>query len=126
MRITKNQTSERTLTDLARAMDNRRPVTITYVKAEGEITIRTIEIQDLKTTKAGAIIARAADRQSGEMRTWRLDRIVSYTCHRGQYTVVLPEAETPAPVVAPRSTAALVALELGRDERPVRRFAPAA
>lgn len=126
MRITAKQTSSRTLTDLARAMDARRPVTITYVKADGSTTIRTVELYDLKTTKAGAIIARAADRQTGEMRTWRLDRVQAYTLHRGRYTVVLPEVETPAPVVAPRSTAALVALELGRDERPVRRFAPAA
>lgn len=121
MRITAQQTSEKTLTDLARAMDTRRPVTITYVKADGTTSVRTIELYDLKTTSKGHVIARAADRQSGEMRTWRLDRIVSYTLHRGRYTVVLPEATAAAP--QPTTPAALVAFEIARDERPGHRLA---
>lgn len=125
MRITSKQDSAKTLTDLARAMDRQQPVTITYTKADGSTTIRTIELYDLKTTSKGHVIARAADRQTGEMRTWRLDRIVSYTCHRGRYTVVLPEAPAVAP--APSSPAALVAYEIARDERPARRhLTPAA
>jgi|GEM_PF-3162683 len=126
MRITKNQTEDRTLTDLARALDRRRPVTITYTKADGTETVRTIEIHDLRTTKNGDVIFRAADRQSREMRTFRVDRITAYTLHRGRYTVVLPEAPAVAP--QPSSPAALVALELGRDDRPTtaRRLATAA
>lgn len=125
MRITANQTSEKTLTDLARAMDRKQPVTITYVKADGTETIRTVELYDLKTTSKGHVIARAADRQSGEMRTWRLDRIVSYTVSRGRYLVQLPEAPAVAP--QPSTPAALIAFEIARDERPARRhLTPAA
>lgn len=125
MRITAKQTSEKTLTDVARAMDRKQPVTITYIKADGSTTVRTIETQDIRMTKAGAIILRAADRQSGELRTFRLDRIQAYTIHRGRYVVALPEAPVAAPV--PSTPAALVAFEIARDERPAtRRLAPAA
>jgi len=125
MRITKHQTEDRTLTDLARALDRRRPVTITYTKADGSETVRTIELYDLRTTKNGDVIVRAADRQSGEMRTFRVDRIRAYTLHRGRYTVVLPE--TPTAAAMPSTPAALVAYEIARDERPTtRRLATAA
>jgi predicted DNA-binding transcriptional regulator YafY len=125
VKLTKNQTAARTLADMYRALDHQYPVTVTYVKADGSTTVRTIEIREIKTTKAGAVILRAADRQSGELRTWRLDRIEAYTTHRTAYTVVLPEAEQPAPV-APRTVAALVAYEIGRDERTTRHLTAAA
>jgi predicted DNA-binding transcriptional regulator YafY len=126
MKLTKNQTEQATLTAMYRAADRHHPITITYTKADGSETIRTIEIHDIRTTKAGSIILRAADRTSGEMRTFRLDRIVSYTIHRTAYTVALPEtAERPATVV-PATPAALVAYEIARDERPAGRYAPAA
>lgn len=121
MKLTKNQTEQATLADMYRALDRRFPVTVTYSKADGSTTIRTIEIADIKTTKAGAVILRAADRQTGEMRTFRLDRIESYTTHRTVYLVPVPADTTPAPTVAPRTVAALVAYEIARDERPSRR-----
>jgi predicted DNA-binding transcriptional regulator YafY len=125
---TKHQTSGATLTDLTRAADRQFPVTITYVKADGTETIRTIETREIRTTKAGDIVLRAADRQSGELRTFRLDRIRSYTIHRTAYTVVLPEADRPATApAAPTTAAALIAYEIARDERPTtRRLAHAA
>lgn len=128
MKLTKNQTEQATLTAMYRALDRKHPVTITYVKADGTVTVRTIEIADIRTTKAGAVILRAADRQAGEMRTWRLDRIQAYTTHRTEYLVVLPETDKPtAPAPAPTTPAALVAFELGRDERTARRhLTPAA
>jgi predicted DNA-binding transcriptional regulator YafY len=125
MKLTKNQTEQRTLADMYRALDRQHPVTVTYVKADGSTTVRTIEPTEIRTTKAGAVILRAADRQSGELRTFRADRIVSYTVHRTAYTVVLPAAEHPAPV-APTTTAALVAYEIARDERPARHLTTAA
>jgi predicted DNA-binding transcriptional regulator YafY len=70
-------------------------VTITYVKADGTETIRTIEIHDVIVTNAGDIILRAADRDTQEMRSFRLDRIVSYTVHRTAYTVPRPAADEP-------------------------------
>jgi len=129
MRITKNQTTDRTLADMYRALDHQHPVTITYVKADGSETIRTIEIVEVRSTKAGAVILRAADRQSGELRTFRADRITAYTTHRTAYTVVLPATDHPTTVpVAPTTVAALIAFEIARDERPTtaRRYAPAA
>lgn len=127
MKLTKNQTASRTLADMYRALDRKHPVTITYVKADGTTTVRTIELTEIRTTKAGAVILRAADRQSGELRTWRLDRIEAYTTHRTAYTVVLPDADRPATApAAPSSVAALVAFEIARDERPVRHLATAA
>lgn len=128
MKLTKNQTEQATLTAMYRALDRKHPVTITYVKADGTVTVRTIEIREIKTTKAGAVILRAADRQTGELRTFRADRIVSYATHRTCYLVVLPETETPAnPAPAFHTAAAMVAFEIARDERTAaRRFAPAA
>jgi predicted DNA-binding transcriptional regulator YafY len=116
MRITKNQTSDRTLADMYRALDRQHPVTITYMKADGSETIRTIELTEIRSTKAGDVILRAADRQSGELRTFRADRIRAYTTHRTAYTVVLPA-----------TVAALIAFEIARDEHTTaRRYAPAA
>jgi predicted DNA-binding transcriptional regulator YafY len=128
VKLTKNQTEQATLTAMYRALDRKHPVTITYVKADGTVTVRTIEIHDIRTTKAGQVILRAADRATGEMRTFRLDRIQAYTIHRTAYTVVLPETDRPAtPAPALSTPAALVAFELGRDERTARRhLTPAA
>lgn len=87
MRHTKNETSTTTLTRLIKALERRQPVTITYTKADGTETIRTIEIQDFVISQAGDILAKALDRETGEMRTWRLDRIQAYTIHRTTYTI---------------------------------------
>lgn len=121
MKLTKNQTEQATLTALLRAADRHHPVTITYTKADGSETIRTIEIAECRTTKQGAIILRAMDRTSGELRTFRLDRIQAYTVHRTAYTVPVP-AERPTPALpAPTTPAALIAYEIARDERPTGR-----
>jgi predicted DNA-binding transcriptional regulator YafY len=145
MRITAKQTTTRTLTDLYRALDRTQPTTITYLREEtrqvfavnskgvtvhrtirtGRLveTIRTIEAYAIVTTKAGEIIIKAMDRESGEARSFRLDRIRSYTRHTGAtYQVQLPADETPAPApVIVRSAAQLIALELGRDYQPTTR-----
>lgn len=95
MRHTTNETTTHTLTRLIKALDNQHPVTITYVKADGTETIRTIEITDVIVTNAGDIVLRAADRDTREMRSFRTDRIVSYTVHRTAYIVELPAADEP-------------------------------
>ncbi|MBM9510042.1 WYL domain-containing protein [Actinacidiphila acididurans] len=128
MKATARQTSLKTTTDLVRAMDNRRPVTITYTKQDGTETVRTVETFEIRTTKQGAVILRAMDRQSGEARTFTVSSIRAYTVHSGTYQVELPDTETPARP-APRTVAALVAFEIARDERPATtaaHFAPAA
>ncbi|MET7944272.1 WYL domain-containing protein [Streptomyces sp. NPDC005302] len=93
MKHTANETSTTTLTRLIKALDAKHPVTITYVKADGTQTIRTIEIADIIVTAAGDIVLRAMDRETSEMRSFRIDRIQTYTVHRTEYTVARPAAE---------------------------------
>lgn len=82
---------------LHRAVRNARPVTITYTKADGTETVRTIEPTALALTKSGAVLVKAADRLSGEKRSFRLDRVSAYTVHRTRFTV---RTEAPAPTKA--------------------------
>lgn len=93
MRHTKNETTTQTLTRLIKALDAKHPVTITYIKADGTETIRTIEIADVIVTAAGDIVLRAADRDTQEMRSFRVDRIQAYTVHRTAYVVAIPTAD---------------------------------
>jgi predicted DNA-binding transcriptional regulator YafY len=112
MRRTTTETVEATLTRLIKAMDSRTPVTITYLKevkdedgrpvvgedglrtGELEETVRTIEIYDFVVTLAGYITIKAMDRETGESRTFRLDRITTYTVHRSAtYAVARDDVE---------------------------------
>lgn len=103
MRHTKNETSTQTLTRLITALDKQQPVTVTYLKEEKDETgkrtgrlvetVRTLEIQDFVISQAGDILIKALDRTTGELRTWRLDRVRAYTIHRTAYTVEAPAAD---------------------------------
>lgn len=103
MRHTANETTTHTLTRLIKALDNQHPVTITYLKEDKDDTgrktghlvetVRTVEIYDLVVTNAGDILIKAMDRTTGEARSFRLDRLVSYTVHRTEYTVDRPDAD---------------------------------
>lgn len=103
MRHTANETSTQTLTRLITALDKQQPVTVSYLKEEkdeagkrtGRLveTVRTLEIQDFVISQAGDILIKALDRETGEMRTWRLDRLVSYTIHRTAYVIAAPVAD---------------------------------
>lgn len=117
MKQTAKQTTTATLTDLYRAIDRRQPVTLTYTKSDSTTSVRTVEPYDLRTTKAGDIVLVGMDRETGERRTFRVDRISTYTRHTGTGFVVERADEIPAPVT-PRSAAAIVARELGRDYYP--------
>lgn len=106
-----------TLKRLIKAMDSEHPVTITYTKADGTETVRTIEIFQILTTKAGDVIVKAMDRDSWESRTWRLDRISFYSIHRTTPRVEKPaEVEPVAPVII-RTPEELTAREIARDDR---------
>lgn len=93
MRHTKNETQHQTLTRLIKALDRRQPVTLTYIKADGTETIRTVEAYDLVVSNAGDILLKAMDRETGEARSFRVDRIVSYSTHRSAYVVERPAAD---------------------------------
>jgi predicted DNA-binding transcriptional regulator YafY len=121
MRLTANQTTRKTLTDLYRAADHRWAVTITYRDADGTETIRTVEPWDIRTTKAGRIQLRAGCRLRGDARSFYIDQIVSYTTHRMAFVLEQPEATTPAGRgIVVRSEQQLIARELGRDYLPTR------
>jgi predicted DNA-binding transcriptional regulator YafY len=93
MRHTANETSTQTLTRLIKALDAKHPVSITYVKADGATTVRTIELYDITISTAGDILLKAMDRETGESRTFRLDRLVSYTVHRTAYVIARPTVD---------------------------------
>lgn len=105
MRHTKNETSTQTLTRLITALDKAQPVTVTYLKEEKDEngrktgrfveTVRTIEVYDVVVSAAGDIVLKAMDRETGEARSWRLDRIVAYSIHRTSYVVERPAADEP-------------------------------
>lgn len=95
MRHTNRETTTQTLTRLIKALDRRQPITLTYVKADGTTTVRTVEAYDLIVTNAGDILLKAMDRETGEARSFRIDRIVSYTTHRTEYLIERPAADEP-------------------------------
>jgi predicted DNA-binding transcriptional regulator YafY len=91
---TSRETTQATLTRLIKAMDRETPVTITYTKADDTETVRTIEIYDVLVTSKGDIVIKAMDRATGESRTWRLDRIRTYTVHtRMRHTITRDETD---------------------------------
>lgn len=97
MKRTANETQLKTLTRLIGALDKQHPVTVTYTKADGTQTIRTIEIYDIKVSAAGDILIVAMDRETGERRDFRLDRIQTYTVHRTSYTITREPRTEDAP-----------------------------
>ncbi|MFJ1900428.1 WYL domain-containing protein [Streptomyces sp. NPDC088115] len=119
MKNTAKQTTTKTLADLYRSIDRTQAVTITYLDEDGTESIRTIEPYDIRTTKTGRIQVRAMCRLRGEARSFYLHRIRAYTCHRIAFVLDRPEATTPAgTVIVVRSTAQVIARELGRDYLP--------
>ncbi|MFD3336077.1 WYL domain-containing protein [Streptomyces sp. NPDC058700] len=140
MKRTDRQTTTRTLTDLYRALDRQHAVSITYLKpGETEPTVRTIEVQDLRTTsvritkdgtvEGGDIIVIAMCRLRGEAREFHLSGIQAYTLHRIAYTLSVPANRTyePTPTAPAHDATALIHFELERDRddadyRPRRRL----
>ncbi|MFJ4926859.1 hypothetical protein [Streptomyces sp. NPDC088736] len=103
MRHTANETSTATLTRLIKAADRQHPVTLAYLKEEkdengkktGRLveTVRTVEIYDFTVTAAGDIVIKAMDRSTGESRSFRADRIRTYSIHRTRYLVTRPATD---------------------------------
>jgi predicted DNA-binding transcriptional regulator YafY len=131
MKLTAKQDTTKTLADLYRALDRKHVVTLTFDKEEKDDTgkktgqlvedVRSVEPYDIQTTLAGDIVIKAMDRQTGESRTIRLDRVHAYTLHRSPFVIEVPEATTPAGRgIVVRSEKQLIARELGRDYLPAR------
>lgn len=114
MRITARQDTARTEADLDRAISRELPVTVTYLAEEtrdviavdttgqavrrtiktGSLVeiVRTIEPRERITTRAGHTVIKAMCRKSGGHRSYRLDRLVSYTVHRGARQLIAEPA----------------------------------
>lgn len=74
--------SANTLAHLLGAMAAGRAVTIRYIREDGEVSRRRIEIHSFRITNAGNITISAWDQRDAEMTTFRVDRITHYTLHR--------------------------------------------
>lgn len=110
MRFPARQTADRTIADFDTALRRQTALTITYRKANGDQTVRTIEPLSISATGAvdveghapatrfGNLVVVAMDRESGERRTWRLDRVLAYTSHRTPFTVPVPAGAVPSAV----------------------------
>ncbi|NUS25000.1 MAG: WYL domain-containing protein [Streptomyces sp.] len=127
MKLTNRQSVTKTLTDLLRALDHGRAVTITYVDSKGETTIRTIELHEVHAKTGDYEIVAMCRLRNEQMktdptirtaqRTFDLSRIVSYTVHRIAHVLTRPEPTTyerPAPAPADDADA-LYIYELERD-----------
>lgn len=91
---------DKTWDTFVKAAKNRHPVTISYTREDGITSVRTIEIYSANRSKAGNRYVKAMDRQTGESRSWRLDRISFYTIHRTAFLVERPEpASTPVVLI---------------------------
>jgi predicted DNA-binding transcriptional regulator YafY len=90
---------------IVRAMREHRAVAVVYTRANGSETVRTIEPYALTRNKTtGDRYVRAMDRQSGETRTFRLDRIAAYGLGDA-FRLAVPEPRSEAS----RATAARMA-----------------
>lgn len=92
----KIRTAEQARTAVKHAMRLHRPMTISYTRANGSDTVRTIEPYALTRNADGDWYVRAMDRTSGESRTWRLDRVSAITEHRTAFLVSRPEPKSEA------------------------------
>lgn len=118
MRITKNQQQTRTLADLYRALDHQHCITLTYTGEDGETTIRTVELHELRTNSDGGIELIVMCRLRQAERKLLLSGVSSYTVHRMAYVLTRPEPTTyqrPAPQPA-NDAQALIHYELARDQ----------
>jgi predicted DNA-binding transcriptional regulator YafY len=81
-------TSHWLVRNLQQAIEKEYPVTITYRKLDGSITVRTIEPYRMKISRMGAPLLLALDRDSGAPRSFRISQIRIVTMHtRGHRTL---------------------------------------
>lgn len=126
MKHTAKQTTLRTLEDLYKALHRQRPVTLHALKDEkdehgrktGRLveTLRTLELYDLTSTDDGHILIHGMDRESGQKRAFRLDRLLAYTVHRIAYRIErpAPQADDERPEFA--DEADFIAWEIARTD----------
>jgi predicted DNA-binding transcriptional regulator YafY len=89
-----NGNTDRLHRDIVKAMRLRRPVTVSYTRANGSETVRTIEPYMITRNKDGDAYVRVMDRESKKSRSFRLDRISAYTVggNKSRHTLEVPES----------------------------------
>lgn len=88
----RKSTDPRFVSDIKTAIMRERPVTITYVTESGRTVVRTIEpYAVVKVESTGNHLIKSMDRESGKHRSWRVDRVLTYTVSRGRFLVARPE-----------------------------------
>lgn len=102
-----NGNTDRLHSHMIKAMRLRRAVTISYTRENGSTTVRTIEPYMITRNKDGNPYVRVMDRESGEARTFRLDRIGAYTVHgnKSRHTLEVPESKPKSGVPTKAETA---------------------
>lgn len=88
MRKTTNLQTLRSI--LERAIAKQHPVTISYTTASGRDVVRTVEPYGISVSAAGDVLVKTMDRESGEYRSFRLDRLSAYTVHRTSFKIKNP------------------------------------
>jgi hypothetical protein len=76
--------------DIARyhtAARTGRTMKLRYVKPEGDVSLREVEVTSVRLTKAGKVVVRAFDRKADDTRSFRADRISHATLHRATVPV---------------------------------------
>lgn len=93
----KATTPEDTARRMTYAAKHHFPVTITYTRQDGSVTVRTVEVYEFTRNKAGDRYVKAMVRASkpeddpaGELRSFRIDRVVSLTVHRTHFLLEVP------------------------------------
>jgi predicted DNA-binding transcriptional regulator YafY len=90
-------TNPRYAGDIKTAIIRENPVTITYRRDDGKIIVRTIEPYDIiKVESTGNHLIKSVERESGEYRSFRTDRVISYTVGRGRFHMVRPATKAAA------------------------------
>jgi hypothetical protein len=74
--------SDDDMTRLHTAARTGRTLKIRYVKTDGSVSRREVEVQSVRLSKAGDVIVRAFDRKADDTRSFRADRITHTTLHR--------------------------------------------
>jgi predicted DNA-binding transcriptional regulator YafY len=87
------------------AASHHFPVTITYTRQDGSVTIRTIEVYEFTRNKNGDRYVKAmvrTDSPAGELRSFRLDRVNALTVHRTHFVLTVPTPKSmQIPIVRP-------------------------
>lgn len=108
-------------TAIVKAIAKQQPVTISYTSASGRDIVRTVEPYALTQSKAGDTLVKTMDREAGDYRSFRLDRISAYTVHRTYFLIknptnakdVVMAKDNGAPVSGPSFSEALMRVRRG-------------